>query len=598
MNAGGRPAVDALEAANTLNANVARWKEQLGKVLGSDRSGEGVTAAIIRAASEKGGDARALLAARSAVPAPVWQDMAATAVGRLGLDRKGEFSPAIFLNDYAALSDRGKQLLFGSIGSGDLIGHLDDIARVSQKFVDAGKLANTSGTAGHSALYTGVAGAGFGLMHASVVEPITALSSIVGNNVLARALARPASAAAVARWARTYEHGRHSQHLAAAAVRQPRAAARWRKTVHIPVRHVHAADRVQGYRAHPRAPEPGGARRIRPRAADVLRRRHDQAAPDQPRRRHGGIRGRFHARARRLVGRRGGRSVDATTVFATGDLKHRYQDGVISGWVRANGNTIGSATSGATERANADCQSLFQYLWTNDTSLTVSTGRGASAAADWAANKTITLPDMRGRTLAGMDTMGSTNASRIHTILAATSWAGRRQSALQHRARPTCRPTRRPATSSSTPPATEPLASPGRQRWFSGTGSGLYTPAGISGLRDQWQRHERQCLHRRATHMDILRPAEMCRAAIPARTKRTGAVNRRHWTTVRPTSPSRPTTHPHTAQPVSRPSPAPPRRLRSSGSRSPRRSPAKISAPGRKCPSPSPRWSSPSYIKL
>jgi hypothetical protein len=205
MNAGGRPAVDALEAANTLNANVARWKEQLGKVLGSDRSGEAVTAAIIRAASEKGGDARALLAARSAVPAPVWQDMAATAVGRLGLDRKGEFSPAIFLNDYAALSDRGKQLLFGSIGSGDLIGHLDDIARVSQKFVDAGKLANTSGTAGHSALYTALGGAGVGLAHASFIEPITALSSIVGNNVLARALAKPASAAAVARWARTYD---------------------------------------------------------------------------------------------------------------------------------------------------------------------------------------------------------------------------------------------------------------------------------------------------------------------------------------------------------------------------------------------------------
>jgi hypothetical protein len=46
-------------------------------------------------------------------------------------------------------------------------------------------------------------------------------------------------------------------------------------------------------------------------------------------------------------------------------------------------------------------------------------GRGATSLADWTANKTITLPDMRGRTLAGMDTMGAVagSASRIHTIL-------------------------------------------------------------------------------------------------------------------------------------------------------------------------------------
>lgn len=109
----------------------------------------------------------------------------------------------------------------------------------------------------------------------------------------------------------------------------------------------------------------------------------------------------------------GGSPVDPTTIIATGDLKARYGTGVLSGFVRANGRTIGSATSGATERANADAQTLFEYLWNTDANLAVSTGRGANSAADWAANKTIALPDWRGRALAFLDDMGSTAAGRL-----------------------------------------------------------------------------------------------------------------------------------------------------------------------------------------
>lgn len=109
----------------------------------------------------------------------------------------------------------------------------------------------------------------------------------------------------------------------------------------------------------------------------------------------------------------GGSTVDPTTIIATGDIKARYGTGNLSGFVRANGRTIGSASSGASERANADCQPLFEYLWTTDANLTVSTGRGASANADWVANKTITLPDWRGRALAALDDMGNTAAGRL-----------------------------------------------------------------------------------------------------------------------------------------------------------------------------------------
>jgi microcystin-dependent protein len=117
----------------------------------------------------------------------------------------------------------------------------------------------------------------------------------------------------------------------------------------------------------------------------------------------------------------GGGSVDPTTIIATGDLKVRYGTGTLSGYVRANGRTIGSATSGASERANADCQALFEYLWGADANLTVSGGRGTSANADWVANKTITLPDLRGRVIAGLDDMGGTSAARLSNVIAGGS---------------------------------------------------------------------------------------------------------------------------------------------------------------------------------
>lgn len=109
----------------------------------------------------------------------------------------------------------------------------------------------------------------------------------------------------------------------------------------------------------------------------------------------------------------GGGTIDPTTIASTGDLKVSYGTASLSGWVKANGRTIGSSTSGATERANADTNSLFVYLWGADANLAVSGGRGANAAADWAANKTIALPDWRGRALAGLDDMGNSAAGRL-----------------------------------------------------------------------------------------------------------------------------------------------------------------------------------------
>ncbi|QDP26250.1 hypothetical protein [Bradyrhizobium cosmicum] len=109
----------------------------------------------------------------------------------------------------------------------------------------------------------------------------------------------------------------------------------------------------------------------------------------------------------------GGGTVDPTTIFQTGAFMQFYGTNTLTGWVRCNGRTIGSASSGATERANLDAQALFQYLWSADANLAIGGGRGASAAADWAANKQLTLPDCRGRIVASLDDMGNVAAGRL-----------------------------------------------------------------------------------------------------------------------------------------------------------------------------------------
>lgn len=113
-----------------------------------------------------------------------------------------------------------------------------------------------------------------------------------------------------------------------------------------------------------------------------------------------------------------GTTVDPDSVFKTRDIKVRFDDQPLSGYVRLNGRTIGSAASGATERANVDTQSLYEELWVF-ANISVSGGKGVSAAADFAANKPLALPDMAGRLIAGMDNLGAGAASRI-----TTTWLG------------------------------------------------------------------------------------------------------------------------------------------------------------------------------
>jgi hypothetical protein len=89
-----------------------------------------------------------------------------------------------------------------------------------------------------------------------------------------------------------------------------------------------------------------------------------------------------------------------------------------AGWVLAMQGTIGNPASAATIRANADCANLFAHLWTlaNTEAPVLPGGRGATAAADFAANKTIGGLDLRGLARATADAQGGTAAGRLTTL--------------------------------------------------------------------------------------------------------------------------------------------------------------------------------------
>lgn len=98
-------------------------------------------------------------------------------------------------------------------------------------------------------------------------------------------------------------------------------------------------------------------------------------------------------------------------VEQTGSVKGFRRTTAPAGWVKENGGTIGNASSGATTRANADTEALFTLLWNEfsntilpiQTSAGAASTRGASASADFAANKRMPLFDSRSRFHRGAD---------------------------------------------------------------------------------------------------------------------------------------------------------------------------------------------------
>jgi hypothetical protein len=109
-----------------------------------------------------------------------------------------------------------------------------------------------------------------------------------------------------------------------------------------------------------------------------------------------------------------------------GDVIYSIRTSGRTGFIKADGKTIGSAASGATGLASADALSLFTVIWnetanldyTIQTSAGAGSTRGASAAADFAADKRLPIPNLcddwfiRGKSAARAN--GSTQAESVN----------------------------------------------------------------------------------------------------------------------------------------------------------------------------------------
>lgn len=105
------------------------------------------------------------------------------------------------------------------------------------------------------------------------------------------------------------------------------------------------------------------------------------------------------------------RALISAAAIPTGQRGSFFRQTAPPGWIIANGGTIGNASSGATTRANADTENLFTLFWNSFTNALLPvfnsdgsvSSRGASAAADYAANKRIRIFDLRTRYDRGSD---------------------------------------------------------------------------------------------------------------------------------------------------------------------------------------------------
>lgn len=106
-------------------------------------------------------------------------------------------------------------------------------------------------------------------------------------------------------------------------------------------------------------------------------------------------------------------------IIPVGTVRHTIKSTPDAGWLMLNGDTLGSATSAAIQNSDS-YEALFTLFWDElaDTEAMVSGGRGASAAEDWAANKTITVVDAKNRMMvvAGDSYVaGETGGAATHT---------------------------------------------------------------------------------------------------------------------------------------------------------------------------------------
>lgn len=163
----------------------------------TQRSNEDIVGEVIRMAGSKAGaDVSTLVQLRKYVPAEQYGEIQSAVIQRLGQGRTtGEFNPATFVSAYGNIPDRSKNFLFGE---GGLRTHLDAIESVSRRAPTWQRYERAASPLGTR---VGVAASTIGL----ILDPMRALSVVIPPIAFGKYLAKPATAAPIAQWVRSYE---------------------------------------------------------------------------------------------------------------------------------------------------------------------------------------------------------------------------------------------------------------------------------------------------------------------------------------------------------------------------------------------------------
>lgn len=202
---GGPRGLQLWERANTYARLASERREQLAKVLGTNRSEEGVVGAILRKARAATGsaDARSLEVARKSMPADAWNEVVSSVVSSLGTRvTKGEgkiFDPGQFVKDFESLSPRGKSILFGD--NQRLRKALDSISSLGKTWDTAASTAHEAGPLSHLISTAAVVNHEGGL----VSKTLHVIGGIITMRGLGNMLSKPATAESVAKWMEGYK---------------------------------------------------------------------------------------------------------------------------------------------------------------------------------------------------------------------------------------------------------------------------------------------------------------------------------------------------------------------------------------------------------
>jgi hypothetical protein len=203
--AGGPDGLKAYDAAEKAAKRWADVRQDLQRVLNVN-SEEGIFAKMVQAAgSRSSADLKLLGRVRGAVGPDKWNEVSSAVIERLGRAPDGTFSPDRLLgpSGLGGLSPEGKRLLFRSTGQSSHADTIDDIATISQRFKQLNQYANPSGTG--QTVMAGAIGPGLWM------DPVSTVSSFLGSLGLSVVLSRPASARAMAAWARSYQRAATAQ---------------------------------------------------------------------------------------------------------------------------------------------------------------------------------------------------------------------------------------------------------------------------------------------------------------------------------------------------------------------------------------------------